>query len=211
MDTDVLCACGCGLPVPKVGNIVKKFRQGHWVRTQGSGSEFQKAHAKDMEGRNNPQYGKFGKDHPSYGHETTQETRELRRKTILRTLSQGKMGKTDIEVILSEILDELKVKHMPQSLLYDKFTVDEYLPDFGVVIEAFGAYWHGDRRVFKKMNRFQVVNSKRDASRGAWLTKKGHRVLILWERELKKDREWCKREVMLAIENALIPYVQDSV
>lgn len=211
LDTDVLCACGCGLPVPRIGNKVKKFRKGHWLRIQGEGSAFQKAHKERFTGSNNPQYGKFGKDHPAYGHETKPEVRELRRKTILRTLSEGKMGKTDIEVILSEILDELGVKHISQALLYDKFTVDEYLPEGRVIIEAFGEYWHGDRRRFKRLNHFQMANFKRDESKGKWLTNKGHRVLILWEKELKKDREWCRQEILLAIENSTVPFVQDSV
>lgn len=169
------------------------------------------AHVKGITGEKNPQFGKFGKNHPAYGHETTQETRELRRKTILRTLSEGKMGKTDIEVILSGILDEMGIKHAPQTLLYEKFTVDEYLPNERIVIEALGEYWHGDKRKYERLNGFQMANSKRDASKGAWLTKRGHRVVMLWERELKKNREWCKNEIRLAIENQFFPELQDSV
>lgn len=210
-ETRVLCACGCGLTVPKNGNRIKRFRKGHWLRAQGQGSKFQEAHRDRFTGSNNPQYGKFGKDHPAYGHETTQETRELRRQVRLKALCDRKVKPTDIEIILSDVLDELNILHKPQEILCKKFVVDEFLPDFGLVIEAHGGYWHGDPRRFSMLDSVQSRNIKRDASKRKYLETCGYAVLILWEKELKENREWCKQEILSVIENLRLPLVQNSV
>lgn len=210
-ETDVLCACGCGLTVPKSGNKAKKYRKGHWLRAQGTDSEFHKNHIEKLSGKGNPQYGKFGKDHPAYGHKTKPEVREQRRQARLKSLSQRTNKVTDIEVILSSILDELGLFHKPQEILYKKFAVDEFLPDYGLVIEAHGSYWHGDPRKFDTLSVLQSKNVKRDASKRKYLEACGNRVLILWEKELKENPEWCKKEILSAIENFFVPLIQYTV
>src|SRR3990172_4228710 len=41
--TSVLCTCGCGLTVPKIGNKIRKYRKGHWMR---GNARFMEAHIK---------------------------------------------------------------------------------------------------------------------------------------------------------------------
>lgn len=208
-DSGVLCACGCGSETVSYRGKPKKFLRGHWLRVQKDGSKFQEAHKKAFTGKNNPQYGKFGKDHPAYGHETKPEVRELRRQTRLNFMS--KRGKvTDIEEILFNMLNELKIDHIPQKLMYGKFTVDEFVPQYNLVIEAFGSYWHGDTRRFPNPSEMQIKNSHRDRSKLKYLVSCGHRVLILREIDLKRSPDLCKEEILLAIENSFLPFVQDS-
>lgn len=171
---------------------------------------FMDAHVKALSGKGNPQYGKFGEEHPAYGHKTKPEVRELRRQARLNHISaRGK--RTDIEGILSDMLDWLDVSHASQKMMYGKFVVDEFLPEFNLVIEAFGSYWHGDTRVFPELSKMQASNTLRDKSKLKYLTTCGHRVLILWEFDLKNNPKWCIDEIKLAIENSFIPFVQDSI
>lgn len=191
--TDVLCACGCGLTVPKAGNKIKKFRKGHWMR---GNAEFMKAHIQAMTGSNNPQYGKFGENHPAFGHFTTDKTREERRQRRLKALSSKSNKRTSIEIILSNILDELRVRHCSQYTMYGKFTVDEFLPEYNVIIEAFGGYWHGDTRKFPVLTERQEKTQKVDATRIKYLNTCGNPVLVLWEKELNENPKWCKEQII---------------
>lgn len=210
--TSSFCLCGCGEPVTKHGNKAHLYKKGHWLRTQLSPeSEFQVARKKSMEGENNPQYGKFGKDHPAYGHRTSDETRKSRSERALKRISSKSANPTDIETILSGILNTLNIKHISQKTIKNKFVVDEYLPECGLIIEAFGGYWHGDPRKNKYTSSLQAKNIVRDKSRIKYLTKCSFRILILWEKELKENPAWCEAEILLAIENSDIPGVQDFI
>lgn len=204
--TDTLCACGCGTSITKRGNILRQFVKGHWLKSSGNVDKIRK----DMHGENNPQFGKFGKEHPSYGHATSQKTREERRARRLAAIS-SKGKTTGIEIILSDLLDGMGIVHHPQTTLYNKFSVDEYLPDFNLVIEAYGGYWHGDVRRFPILSEQQTKIAKKDRSKEKYLNTCGHRLLILWENELLHHRDWCVSEIKLAISEHLIPLTQDSI
>ena len=208
--TSVLCTCGCGLTVPKIGNKIRKYRKGHWMR---GNARFMEAHIKAFLGENNPWYGKFGKEHPAYGHETKPEVREQRRANRIKAMAESRGRITGIEKILSAILDDIGIEHIPQKEMYKKFVVDEFLPNSNVVIEAYGKFWHGDPRFYDEdhLNPLQKKNLVRDDSKCAYLNKCGHRVLILWENELNNSVEWCANEILLAIKNQRVPKTQDSI
>jgi len=200
---EILCACGCGKPVFIYGNKPKKFRKGHWLRTQGQDSLFQKRHKESMTGKNNPCYGKFGKDHPAYGHYTSPEVREERRQRRLKLMSKKLNKSTNIEIILSGLLDELLISHNPQYLINSRFTVDEFLPEYNLIIEAYGGYWHGDPRQFKEkdLSNMQRSNISRDKVRMTYFKRGGYKVLILWEKELIENLSWCKKQILSMLEN----------
>lgn len=200
-----LCQCGCGNYTALRGSKVKKFIRGHWLKQEGSDKI-----RPNMAGENNPQFGKFGKDHPSYGHTTTQKTRDERRTRRLKFLSErGKI--TGIESKLSTLLDKMDITHVPQTLLYNKFSVDEFLPKWNLVIEAYGGYWHGDQRKFPILSTQQEKTTKKDRSKEKYLNTCGHRILILWENELLHHEDWCRSEIEKSITKHLIPLTQDSI
>lgn len=184
--------------------MVKEFRKGHWLKVQGKDSKFQEAHKKRFTGENNPQYGRFGKDHPSYGHKTSDATRELRRQIAIKRVSK-KTGATDIEIVLSEILDEIGICHIPQYIFKNKFVVDEFLPDHNIVIEANGDYWHGNPSFFPKLNKTQKTNSDRDKGRFSYISKCGYIPVFLWGSELLKHREYCKKRILELVKYTLLP------
>lgn len=206
-----LCACGCGLTTSIYRGVPRKFRKGHWLKVQNSDSEFQKAHKERFTGKNNPQYGKFGKDHPAYGHETSQETRELRRQVAIKRVASQKKSKTDIEIILSNILDELEIEHVSQKPIKGKFVVDEFLPKYNAIIEANGDYWHGNPSKFPNPNKLQSRNMSKDNGKFIYLHRCGYIVMYLWENELKKHKEFCRRRILDFLKNSASPFIQDSV
>jgi len=206
------CECGCGKITSNYKGEPRRFMKGHWAVVNNARPEWREMMTKRMSGKNNPQYRKFGKDHPSYGHETKPEVREQRRQRRLDAIHSKQTGlPTDIEIILSDILKRLRVKSISQHKMYNKFIVDEFLPKYNLVIEAHGGYWHGDPRKYKSLSKMQIDNTERHLRKAKYLTSKGHRVLFLWEKELKNRPEWCKDEILYAIENFFVPNLQDSV
>jgi G:T-mismatch repair DNA endonuclease (very short patch repair protein) len=195
--SNVLCACGCGEYVSQVGTKTRKYIHGHRINIQWKDPKYRKWHISLFQGDKNPMWGKFGKDHPSYKHKKTDQYRKDASQRMLERMTKGERKVTNIEIILSKILDDMKIKHYPQFLMYNKFVVDEYLPDFNLVIEAYGGYWHGDARRFPNPDKMQTKNQKRDSSRIKYLEKCGVKTIILWENELTKDIEWCKSQIRM--------------
>lgn len=197
-DSGPPCACGCGLPVSLRAGKPKKFRKGHWVRAQGPNSEFQQMMSRRFSGEGNPCYGLYGEDHPSYGHETTEETRELRRQHGLNLVKKRWNDKTDIEIILSDLLDELHLYHISQYVVGNKFIVDELLPEFNVIIEAWGDFWHANPARFDidELTEVQRKNCIRDASRLKYIRKCGYTVLTFWEYDLKNNLDHCRSQIL---------------
>lgn len=193
--SNVLCACGCGEYVSQVGNKVRKYIHGHRVNLQWQDPTYVNSRTGLFAGKSNPQWGKFGKDHPAYKHKKTEKFRKDSSKRMLERMQAGERKTTNIEIILSKLLDEMNIIHYPQFLMYNKFIVDEYLPFYNIVIEAYGGYWHCDPRKFSNPDRIQVKNQKRDSSRIRYFSKCGNKVLILWENELLHDLDFCKQEI----------------
>ena len=106
------------------------------------------------------------------------------RRGCLKQLAEK--GNTKPERIVVESLNKLNIKYKQNELLYDKFFVDFLLED-GTVIEAFGDYWHANPLVFTNLNAHQIKQTGKDKSRIAYLTKCGHRVIVLWEKDLKSN------------------------
>lgn len=97
---------------------------------------------------------------------------------------------TKPERILKEYLIGNKIEFIEQLLMYDKFVVDFYLPEYDIIIEVFGDYWHanplfyGDGVTKKKITKKQEKQIKKDRAREAYLKKCGHSFHILWENDI---------------------------
>lgn len=191
-----MCACGCGQAVTQWGNKTRKYIHGHKIRDMWKDKTYRTWHISLFEGKNNPMHGKFGENHPAYKHKKSKKFRNDSSKRMLDRMSKGERKTTNIEIILSKILDEINVEHYPQHLMYNKFVVDEYLPDSGLIVEAYGGYWHGDPHKFFKLDKIQLKNQKRDDSRIKYLNKCGHIVLVLWENELLHHIDLCKVAIL---------------
>ena len=102
-------------------------------------------------------------------------------------LAQEKMNRpTSIEKKVYETLKEMGLLFETQKLINGKFIVDAYLPDFNLIIEADGEYWHGIDKTVKK-----------DKAENAYLTKCGYKLLRLTEKEIMNNMITNKIEGMV--------------
>lgn len=88
-------------------------------------------------------------------------------------------GSTSIERAIAKVLDGLGVEYKPQNLM-GFYVMDFYVPQYNLVIECDGTYWHskpGARR--------------RDIIKNKWIRSQGMLLVRLWEHDIKRDPLGC--------------------
>ncbi|MDK7491914.1 hypothetical protein ACQVNO_12760 [Bacillus paranthracis] len=91
--------------------------------------------------------------------------------------------KSSLEAGVARLLDSLGLKYEEQKEMYF-WIVDFYLPDYDLVIEAHGDYWHANPRKYNKnnMTNDQKDRRVRDAQLKAYIQgAKKHNFLVIWE------------------------------
>lgn len=150
------------------------------------------------------------KNHPFYGKHHSHETKEKMSKTRIdlglgRGEKNGMFGKTHtpeaikkilshrpmnkLEKMVADELDKAGVVYHFQFFIVENGVCKSY--DFKIkgkplIIETDGDFWHGNPA---QKNHYEKVNEIRanDALKDELATRKGYRVIRLWERDIKKD------------------------
>lgn len=103
--------------------------------------------------------------------------KEFRQKQINRliNLPKKKNENTSIELKVKDQLDRYGIKYVQQKPLKKAhFVVDFYLPEYKLVIECNGDYWHN-----------LDMRKKRDKELEQYVKSKGRDILWLWEHEIR--------------------------
>lgn len=87
-----------------------------------------------------------------------------------RACAHDMRGPTSIEIAVENALKALKIPYQPQCPI-SHFTIDFFLPDRNIAIEADGKYWHAN-------------SAKKDAARDKYLAKLGITTIRIGEREI---------------------------
>lgn len=98
--------------------------------------------------------------------------------------------RTSIELKMMTELEKRGIEYIEQYNLGDKFRLDFLLPEYNIVIECDGDYWHTLPDV-----------EKRDKSKNAYIKACGYSLYRFWEREINADIEACV-DIVLAEINA---------
>lgn len=118
-------------------------------------------------------------------------TSSLRR---MKEIQEGKgvqMANTSIEIKVRRFLETLNIKFMGQYCFYHKYLVDFIIPNYKVIIECDGDYWHTkDQEIIDK-----------DIKENEFIKEKGFRLLRLWESDINIDFEDCKKKIIDIIFN----------
>jgi very-short-patch-repair endonuclease len=96
--------------------------------------------------------------------------------------------RTSIEIKMAEELTSRGIEYIEQYNLGNKFALDFFLPEYGIVVECDGDYWH---RLPK--------NVARDKSKNAYVKACGFSMYRFWESEINSDVESCVDVVMAEI------------
>jgi very-short-patch-repair endonuclease len=100
----------------------------------------------------------------------------------------SKNKRTSIEIKMAEELALREIEYIEQYNLGNKFALDFFLPEYNIVIECDGDYWH---------RRPEAIG--RDKSRNAYIKACGFPLFRFWESEINTDVEACVDVVMAEI------------
>jgi very-short-patch-repair endonuclease len=102
--------------------------------------------------------------------------------------AKNKTRRTSIEIKMADELSARGIEYIEQYSLGNKFALDFFLPEYGIVIECDGDYWH---RLPKAILR--------DKAKNAYVKACGFSMYRFWESEINRDVEACVDLVMAEI------------
>lgn len=151
-----------------------------------------------------PCYGRREDKHPMWGKKHTVEALEkIASAPHLANPDYRSKPERDLESFCAT-LD--RVKH---NVRIGRWNVDVLFENQKLIIELFGDYWHVNPQKYDA-NYVHPLFKKtatelwtRDARKLAELTSLGYEVIVIWEREWKRDRESCEQRIKDAYDRTL--------
>lgn len=117
--------------------------------------------------------------------------REESRKRAARILSNNdKITMTKPQEKANKILNELKIKYTNEKP-YKYYSVDNYLDEYGLIIEIMGDYWHCNRQKLETINKELHLDSiRRDKAKHTYF-KEYHNleILYIWESDINNRED----------------------
>ena len=171
-----------------------KKRAGHKIteKTKLKISKSNKGRKRTEEQRKRISEGKKGKPGPWLGKKRSEETKRkisesckkaMRNEEVKDKIRCGcekrfRNNPSSIEVKVAKQLEKYKIKYIYQKgINRNHFIIDFYLPEYQLVVECNGDYWHS-----------RPERKKRDKELEEYVLSKGKDILWLWEHEI--NDEW---------------------
>lgn len=117
-------------------------------------------------------------------------TSEIIKKNIARSKKpHPKYGTSKLEKkFAKEFLEKLGVKYEEQFEAKDiKRFYDFYLPDYRVLIECDGDYYHGYGKVHEEKSPMQKKNARVDEIKNEWAALHGIPLIRIWEHDINEN------------------------
>jgi len=112
-------------------------------------------------------------------------------------IQQKKKGLNKIELLGRKILNDLNLEFDEQVIIADKFLVDVFVPNYNLIIQWDGDYWHCHPKYIKPDER-QMRRKQIDRSQNKYFEVCGYKILRFWESEIKReteDNDYIKRTI----------------
>lgn len=168
----------------------------------------------DVSGKNNPNYGKFGKDNSRWGKKLseeakqnmvnswTDERREKASKGMVERIKnhKGKYKNTDIELLMQEALtkNEIKFETQKQVKLNKRYHPIDIFIEPNIAIECDGCYHHGCKIHNNTKSLSGIIpqaSLKRDPEQTKIMEEMGYIVLRFWGHEIHEDLDCCLKKI----------------
>jgi very-short-patch-repair endonuclease len=94
---------------------------------------------------------------------------------------------------MHKLLNKLKIPFIAAYPI-GYYVCDIYLPDYNLVIECQGDYWHSNPRKYqdKEINLTQKLNIRRDKAKATFLKNKGYSQLNIWEYDINYNFKYIE-------------------
>ena len=107
---------------------------------------------------------------------------------------QAKRKINKLEQYGYDLLTELGIKFEPQWVFCRRYVADAYLPDYNIIVQFDGDYWHGNTKLFPNLSDSQKKSRATDAKSDERARAEGLKVLRIWESDIKSE---ATKEVIL--------------
>lgn len=147
-----------------------------------------------------------------YG-EATKTRRALKIEMFGSKSKSSKYGDdTSIEKFIEDLLNQLGVKFKKQKAIRF-YNVDFFLPDYNLVLQINGEYWHCDPRVYPQpKNNIQKKNIEKDKEAKKAIIDGGYKLLEIWEGDIKRSPDVVMEKLKKIIsENEKIQFPISSI
>lgn len=114
--------------------------------------------------------------------------KEQRRKAgKLSHISNGRYKKNKPEIKVSEELNKRGLNNFQYSVILDKYQFDFGCKKQRFLLEVQGDYWHGNPKIYKKLNSIQKHIKQKDKLKAKFAKKHGFRIFYIWETEINNE------------------------
>ena len=134
------------------------------------------------------------------------EKSEEQRRTLLveKLLQRDSISISSIEYELMGLLDKLELTYIHQYQI-DYWVPDFYLPEYNLVLECYGDYWHWNKEVMEKRTKKEIpeqvkANLKNDKRKKHYLTERGYNFMYVWENDINGNLDRCAQKILNMIE-----------
>lgn len=139
----------------------------------------------------------FGK-----GRVHSQVTKDKMSNTAVENIvKKGKVKRSNLEYKFEAILDLLEINYNHSHYFKEiKKIYDFYLPEYNILIEVDGDFWHCNPKNYKKpLCKSQEVNLINDEFKNKWALDNGYKLLRFWENDLNNNILEVKKTLLEAI------------
>lgn len=96
---------------------------------------------------------------------------------------------TKIELKIQNFLRQLNIEFLSHKYIGNiehSYQCDIFIPNFNIIIECDGDYWHANPKIFQNPTEWQLKQIEEDNIRTKELLEVGFKVLRLWETDINK-------------------------
>lgn len=114
---------------------------------------------------------------------------------ITHTLNNTR-SETLPEMKVRKYLDDNRILYVQECLIEKVYYADFYLPEYDVILEVYGDYWHVNPEIYGKepgkrsISDLQYSFIKRDKKRNGHLRHLGYDLFFIWEKQIKEDLDY---------------------
>lgn len=138
------------------------------------------------------------------GRKHSEETKEkMSESAIENLLKTGKVKRSKLEFKFEGILIGLNLNYTHSLYIPQvKKIYDFYLPDYNILIEVDGDFWHCNPNKFPQPTcKTQEINLENDKEKNQWANENGYKLIRFWEDDINNNIKEVKRTLMEYLTN----------
>ncbi len=179
-----------------------KFESGEYnyikdaIKEARKDPELGKKISNSVKGKPKPKPEGFG-----VGRVQSEETRKkMSDSAVQRILKTGKVIRSSLEIRFESFLETLEIKYKHSYYINTTehhFIFDFYLPDYNILIEIDGDFWHCNPKKFPKPEcKTQTINIENDKLKDEWAKANGYKLLRFWEDDINNNIKQVKQTLL---------------